>query len=255
MKPKALLIDLTLCVGCNACQLACKEANGLSEEEETTLSHSAYTALEEHGEVYVRRMCQHCQDPTCVSVCPVGAFEKTPEGPVLYDESKCIGCRYCMQACPFQVPRYEWGSTYPRVRKCIFCAGRLSEGLQPACAESCPTGATIFGEREELVRIAHQRMAENPDTYVPRIYGLEEVGGTSVLYLSSVPFEDLGFKTNLQKSAMPVLTWNVLSKIPSVVAVGGAFLYGIYWITNRRDYVRAVEEQEREEGHRPGGPS
>jgi len=98
-------------------------------------------------------------------------------------------------------------------------------------------------------------MAENPDTYVPRIYGLEEVGGTSVLYLSSVPFEDLGFKTNLQKSAMPVLTWNVLSKIPSVVAVGGAFLYGIYWITNRRDYVRAVEEQEREEGHRPGGPS
>jgi formate dehydrogenase iron-sulfur subunit len=128
--------------------------------------------------------------------------------------------------------------------------------LQPACAEACPAGATIFGEREELVRIAHERLAENPDDYVPRIYGLEEVGGTSVLYLSSVPFEDLGFKTNLQRSSMPVLTWNVLSKIPSIVTVGGVFLYGIYWITNRRDYVRTMEEQEQsEDGQRPGGVS
>jgi len=241
MKPKALLIDLTLCIGCNACQTACKEANGLPDTEEEKLSSTAYTALEEHNGVYVRRMCQHCADPTCVSVCPVGAFEKTAAGPVLYDESKCIGCRYCMQACPFQVPRYEWDSTYPRVRKCIFCAGRLAEGLQPACAEACPAGATIFGNREDLVRIAHDRIAANPEGYIPRVYGLDEVGGTSVLYLSAVPFEELGFKTNLQRSALPDLTWNVLSKIPSIVAVGGVFLYGVYWITNRRDYVRSVE--------------
>jgi formate dehydrogenase iron-sulfur subunit len=255
MKPKALLVDMTLCIGCNACQIACKEANGLPDNEESSLTNTAYTALEEHNEVYVRKMCQHCQDPTCVSVCPVGAFTKTPEGPVLYDEEKCIGCRYCMQACPFQVPRYEWESTYPRVHKCIFCAPRLAQGLQPACAEACPTGATIFGEREELVRIAYERMAENPDTYVPRIYGLNEVGGTSVLYLSSVPFEDLGFKTNLQQSALPVLTWNVLSKIPSIVTVGGVFLSGIYWITSRRDYVQSVEGQAHQEDQDTGGAS
>src|SRR3989338_1987763 len=241
MKPKALLIDMTMCVGCNACQDACKKENGLAEGEEHKLSASAYTALEEHDGVYVRRMCQHCEAPTCASVCPVGAFTKTPEGPVLYDENKCIGCRYCMQACPFQVPRYEWNSTFPRVHKCILCPQRVSKGLPTACAEACPTGATTFGDRDELIKIAYERMSAEPGKYVPKLYGEHEVGGTSVLYLSSVPFEQLGFKTNLQTAALPQLTWNVLSKIPSIVTVGGAMLYGIWWITNRRDEVRAYE--------------
>lgn len=240
---KAMLIDITLCVGCNACQEACKKENNLAEGEEKKLSPSAYTALEEHDGVFVRRMCQHCEEPTCASVCPVGAFTKTPEGPVLYDENKCIGCRYCMQACPFQVPRYEWSSTYPRVQKCIFCHGRITQGLQPACAEACPTGATKFGNRDDLLREALERIKAEPTKYVNKIYGQHEVGGTSILYITNVPFEQLGFKTELQATALPTLTWDALSKIPGVVTVGGVFLYGIWWITNRRTEVQRFERK------------
>jgi formate dehydrogenase iron-sulfur subunit len=241
---KAMLIDLTMCIGCNSCQDACKKINGLPEGEEKQLSATAYTALNEYNGVYVRRMCQHCLEPTCASVCPVGAFTKTAEGPVLYDESKCIGCRYCMQACPFQVPRYQWSSNYPRVEKCRFCTDRLAAGLPTACSEACPTGATKFGDREELIREAYKRISAEPGKYINKIYGLQEVGGTSIFYISSVPFEQLGFKTNLQSTAMPMLTWNVLSKIPNVVSVGGVMLYGIWWITNRRTVV----ERERKNG-------
>jgi formate dehydrogenase iron-sulfur subunit len=238
LKKKALLIDLTLCIGCNSCQEACKKENGLPAGEEKQLSATAYTALEEHDGVYVRRMCQHCEEPTCASVCPVGAFTKTPEGPVLYDESKCIGCRYCIQACPFQVPRYEWSSNYPRVQKCRLCAERVKQGLPTACAEACPTGATKFGDRDELIREAYARISAEPGKYVDRIYGIQEVGGTSILYITSVPFEKLGFNTKLESTAMPLLTWNALSKIPSVVSIGGVFLFGIWWITNRRMEVQ-----------------
>jgi formate dehydrogenase iron-sulfur subunit len=251
-KKKALLIDLTLCIGCNACQDACKVENGLPEGEEKKLSSTAYTALEEHDGTYVRRMCQHCVDPTCASVCPVGAFTKTAEGPVLYDEDKCIGCRYCIQACPFQVPRYEWSSNYPKVQKCKFCADRQRKGLQTACAEACPTGATKYGERDDLIREAYERIKAEPGKYVDRIYGLEEVGGTSVLYLSSVPFEKLGFKTQLD-TALPMLTWNALSKIPTIVSVSGVFLFGIWWITNRRSEVQKAVEAEREAAGRKNG--
>ena len=250
---KAMLIDITLCVGCNACQVACKEENGLADTEEHILSPTAYTVLNEYDGTYVRRMCQHCVDPTCVSVCPVGAFTKTEAGPVLYDADKCIGCRYCMQACPFQVPRYEWADNYPRVQKCKFCAGRLEKGLQPACAEACPTGATKFGERDELIREAHERIAAEPEKYVNKVYGLEEVGGTSILYISNVPFEQLGFRTNLSKLPLPTLTWNALSKIPTVVAVGGVFLYGVWWITNRRTEVQKYEAKLKEMDDRSNG--
>jgi formate dehydrogenase iron-sulfur subunit len=238
---KAMLIDITQCAGCNACQDACKAENKLKEGAETTLSATAYTALEDHNGTTVRRMCQHCDHPTCASVCPVGAFTKTELGPVLYDESKCIGCRYCMQACPFQVPRYEWTSNYPRVQKCRFCYERIKEGKQPACAEACPTGATKFGDRDELIAEAHARIKAEPAKYVNRVYGQDEVGGTSILYISSVPFEQLGFKTQLDATPLPDLTWNALSKIPTVVAVGSVFLTGIYWITSRREEVERAE--------------
>ncbi len=249
---KAMLIDLTMCIGCNSCQDACKKANGLPEGEEQQLSATAYTALNEYNGVYVRRMCQHCIQPTCASVCPVGALKKTPEGPVLYDESKCIGCRYCMQACPFQVPRYEWSSTYPRIQKCRFCAERLAKGMPTACSEACPTGATKFGDRDELVREAYQRISAEPGKYIDKVYGLQEVGGTSILYLSSVPFEQLGFKTQLESNALPLLTWNVLSKIPNVVSVGGVALFGIWWITNRRMELEKERKNGRANGTAPG---
>jgi formate dehydrogenase iron-sulfur subunit len=240
-KSKAMLIDITLCVGCNSCQEACKTTNKLAAGEEKTLSSTAYTALEEHDGVFVRRMCQHCIDPTCASVCPVGAFEKTPEGPVLYDENKCIGCRYCMQACPFQVPSYEWSSRLPRMRKCDMCFKRQSEGQQTACAQACPVGATINGDRDELVREARKRLAEKPDQYYGKIYGLTEVGGTSVLYLSAVPFEQIGLRMNVPQEAMPEYTWRVLELVPDVVSTGTVLLGGIYWITNRRAEVAKKE--------------
>jgi formate dehydrogenase iron-sulfur subunit len=243
VKKKAMLIDITLCIGCNSCQEACKKANGLPEGEEQKLSATAYTALEEHDGVFVRRMCQHCESPTCVSVCPVGALEKTPEGPVIYDESKCIGCRYCMQACPFQVPRYQWSSTYPRIEKCVFCHDRIMKGLPTACSEACPTGATKFGDRDDLIVEAFNRIHAEPTKYVGKVYGQNEVGGTSILYISSVPFEQLGFKTQLEATPLPMLTWNALSKVPGVVSVGGVLLAGIWWITNRRIEVQRYEEE------------
>ncbi|BDU74481.1 4Fe-4S dicluster domain-containing protein [Mesoterricola silvestris] len=241
---KALLIDITLCVGCNACQAACKVENKLPEGEEKALSLSAFTALSEHDGLFVRHMCQHCDIPTCVSACPVGALEKRADGPVLYDGDKCIGCRYCMQACPFHIPRYEWKSTRPGIKKCILCAPRLAKGLPTACAEACPTGATKFGDRNDLLIEATNRITADPGKYVAKIYGKTDVGGTSVLYLSPVPFEKLGFDTRLGQEPMPLLSMNALSKVPNVVGVGSVMLAGIWWITNRREDVA------REEGSR-----
>ncbi len=241
VQKKALLIDISECVGCNLCQEACKTENHLPAGNEKALSPTAYTALDEYSGVFVRRLCQHCDVPTCVSVCPVGAFIKTPDGPVLYDAGKCIGCRYCMQACPFNVPRYEWASTKPRVQKCIFCAPRIAKGLPTACAEACPTGATLFGNRDEMLQMAVDRIAAKPKELVHKVYGREEVGGTSVFYVSPVPFEQLGFETKLGSTPLPMLTMNALSKVPDVVAVGGLTLAGIWWITNRREDVRRHE--------------
>lgn len=238
---KALLIDMSLCVGCNACQEGCKTENKLAPGEEKKLSPTAFTALSEHGGVFVRHLCQHCEVPTCASVCPVAAFTKTPEGPVTYDAAKCIGCRYCLQACPFQIPSYEWKSTKPRVQKCIFCAPRLAKGLQPACAEACVYGATKFGNRDELLREAADRISAEPSKYTHKIYGRDDVGGTSVFYLSPVPFEQLGFDTKLGDTPMPLLTMRALSKVPDVVGVGSVMLTGIWWITRRRSEVQQFE--------------
>lgn len=249
MKRKAFLIDITECVGCGACYEACKEQNNLPQTSDDplrdSLSDKTYTIVEQRGDFFVRRMCQHCEDPTCVSVCPVGAFTKTDVGAVLYDESKCLGCRYCMQACPFQIPRYEWGSVKPRVQKCIMCYDRVKNGELPACAEACPTGATLFGDRDEMIEIAKQRLAENPEKYYQHIYGLEEVGGTSVLYISPVPFEELGFNTKLLKTALPNFTHEALAKIPTLVTVGGVLLTGFYWLTNRKNEIAREKFEEK----------
>lgn len=233
----AMLIDLTRCIGCEACVWACKESNGLPREDGVAeLSATTWSALERHRGVAVRRQCMHCLEPACASVCPVGALHKTAEGPVVYDESRCIGCRYCMVGCPFGVPKYEWSKQLPTVKKCLFCfESRQAKGQQPACAAACPTGATQFGDRDELLAEARRRMAENPGRYVPRIYGEREAGGTSMLYLSSVPFEELGFKTQLANESYPGMSWEILSKLPNVVSVGGVLLAGIWWITGRRD--------------------
>ena len=245
MKP-AILTDLTLCIGCEACVWACKEVNGLPREGGAAqLSATTWTAVERRGGVNVRRQCMHCLDPACASVCPVAAIHQTPEGPVVYDESRCMGCRYCMIGCPFGVPKYEWDSPLPRVQKCQMCfQQRIKEGRQPACTEACPTGATIFGDRDALLAEAHRRIAAEPDRYVGHVYGESEAGGTSVLYLSAVPFAELGFAGAVSTDPYPRLTWDVLSKLPNVVSIGGLLLFGIWWLARRRETLAQLRNGE-----------
>jgi formate dehydrogenase iron-sulfur subunit len=230
-----LLVDTTRCIGCEACSSACKEQNALPAEIEPRTTAYTWTTVERHAGVFVRRLCFHCETPTCASACPVGALTKTTNGPVVYDADKCIGCRYCIMACPFGVPKYQWDRVTPIVGKCILCADRVAAGQPTACASVCPTGATMFGERDALLREARSRIEQHPDRYVNHVYGEHEAGGTSVLMLSSVPFGELGLPTHVPQQPLPLFTWQVLSKIPDFVVVAGVFLYGIHWITARRE--------------------
>jgi len=247
MKKRAILFDSTLCIGCKQCEQACAERNHNPYDDsiaaENFQSAHKFTVVlqKQDSDIFMRRLCMNCLDPTCVSVCPVGALHKNAIGPVSYFEDRCIGCRYCVQACPFGVPKYEWSSTNPRVRKCTMCDDRVLAGRPTACAEACPTGATKFGDRDELLAEAHQRIRENPGKYLDHVYGETEVGGTSILILSSVPFEEFGYRTDLLNSPLPQLTYQVLSKIPDFVSLGAVMLGGVWWITHRRDEVAAAE--------------
>jgi formate dehydrogenase iron-sulfur subunit len=240
-RTKAILIDITKCIGCRSCEQACKSIHGFPAETETKLSPTAFTVVEDHGDRYVRRMCMSCQDPACASACLVGALKKTGLGPVTYDSSKCIGCRYCIVACPFNVPRYEWTKLVPFVKKCDMCYSRQSSGMPPACVEACPVQASIAGWRDEITEEAQKRVLLDA-RYVKHIYGMEEAGGTSVFFISDVPFEKLGF-TAVPTQPMPVLTANALGDVPTVVLVGGSLLAGLYWITNRRKAVLVAEAE------------
>jgi formate dehydrogenase iron-sulfur subunit len=241
---KALLYDNTMCIGCKQCEQACATQNKLRYDEQVASegqSDHKFTVVLTKNDKFMRRLCMNCSEPACASVCPVGALKKTAAGPVTYDENRCMGCRYCMVACPFGVPKYEWSKVLPRVQKCTMCPDRVLAGKPTACAEICPTGATKFGDRDELIIEAQQRIRGNPGQYVNHIYGLTEVGGTSVLLLSSVPFEEFGYRADLSKDPLPILTYRVLSRIPDFVPLGGMLLGGVWWITHRREEVAEAE--------------
>jgi len=245
---RAILVDITKCIGCRSCEQACKQVHGFPMESETRLSPTTLTVVEERGDHFVRRMCMHCQDPACASACLVGALKKTAMGPVTYDGAKCIGCRYCLVACPFGVPRYQWSKLVPYVTKCDMCATSQANGQPPACVEACPTQASVVGNRDEILEEAERRILGD-SKYVRHIYGSDEAGGTSVFFISDVAFAKLGFAA-APKQPLPVLTASALGDGPTVILVGGALLSGLYWITQRRALVAAGEAREKSEEKR-----
>jgi len=205
-----VLVDTTVCIGCRKCEWACNQQNDLSDEPLASFEDrsvftkhrrpdkDAYTVVNEfrppnaqQAAYTMKVQCLHCNKPACVSACIVGALRKDPKGPVKYDEWKCIGCRYCMVACPFQVPAYEYDNALdPEVRKCTFCYERVTrDGQLPACVAICPNEALVFGTREELLAAARSRIRNHPERYIDHIYGEHEVGGTSWMYLAPADFK------------------------------------------------------------------
>jgi formate dehydrogenase iron-sulfur subunit len=255
----SMLYDATLCVGCRACQSACREANDKPAEPDPSGLHDAPLQLsgdtwtliqlyeEQNGPAwsFVKKQCMHCLDPACVSACPLQALTKTAEGPVIYDTDICFGCRYCMVVCPFDVPKYQWGTTTPLIQKCDFCMsnGRLPNGEGPACVMACPTGALDWGERGEMLAVAHERIDQNPGDYVDHVYGEHEAGGTLALYLSGVPFEDLGFPV-LNEEPLPEKTEFAMSvAIPGIIVGMSALMTGVRWMTGRREANAENQEE------------
>lgn len=285
---KSTLIDITKCIGCRACQVACKQWNEREGEvtelqdymgfqNPATLSAKTLTLITFHeipneqapgglNYLFTMRRCLHCLEPACASACPTTALSAQPDGPVRYDANECIGCRYCVWACPWSVPTAEWDSLAPKIQKCTHCADRadqpppldrngvaLTEAeikqyqeniVTPACVKACPADALRFGERKEMLQEAHSRISSHPDKYVDHIYGEKEAGGTSVLYVSPVPFEKLGFPDVGEKS-FPKYSKAALSAVPPAVLVLGGLLGGAYALFKRR--VAAVADSH--DGH------
>lgn len=262
----AMLSDLTRCVGCRRCEAACNKAKNLLPpetrfedpsvfEKKRRTEPNAYTVVNRYTNpkwkkpVYRKIQCNHCVEPACASACLVGALRKTPQGPVIYNEEVCLGCRYCMTACPFYIPTFEYFDAYsPRIRKCTMCYHRISQGkgLIPACAEACSVRAITFGKRSEIIKLARDRIMSEPARYINHIYGENEAGGTDWLYISGVPFEELDFPTDLETTPYPGLTREFLSAVPLVITVWPAIFGGLYILTKRReqiDEVRAQTEQ------------
>lgn len=237
----ALLFDATLCIGCRSCEKACAKENGLPEPDDELIadverktSEKRRGVINSHttskGEVFVRNQCMHCNEPACAAACLTQAMYKTPEGPVIWRGDKCMGCRYCMVSCPFDVPKFEYHSANPKIEKCTMCYERLIKGEIPACAAACGD-ALIAGTRRELLAEARKRIVESPDDYYNHIYGEDVAGGTGLLYLSPVPFEELKLNTKLQNSSYPELSKGFLYSVPSIFVLLPPLLLGIHEAT------------------------
>jgi len=229
-KQRGVLVDLTKCIGCRTCEQSCAEANKLaapdwsddgSYAKPRQTTEKQWTVVNKYntskGEVFVKSQCMHCVTPACAAGCLTKGLEKRPEGAVTWDGDKCMGCRYCMVSCPFDVPKFEYHAWNPKIQKCQLCFERTQAGGKPACVENCPAEALTFGTRGELLQLAHERIYQNPKDYYPHVYGEEEVGGTSYMYISPVPFEEVGFRTDLGTAAVPETTRDFLTAVPLVL--------------------------------------
>jgi formate dehydrogenase iron-sulfur subunit len=267
-----VLVDTTLCIGCRKCEEACNRRNHLPRTAESFSdrnilrtfrrpTETAFTVVNQFAgnpspdqvnvpQTYAKVQCMHCLYPSCVSACIVGALTKSADGAVVYNPTICIGCRYCQVACPFEVPAYEFNEPLkPKVRKCEFCTDRAAgTGANPSCAASCPTEALVFGKRAELLAMAKDRLKRRPDRYINHVYGDKEVGGTSWLYLTGRPVQEIGL-LNLPVTAPPQRTEAIQHGIFRFGILPIAFyglLAGIMWRNNRKS-----AEDPREGEHNP----
>ena len=239
----AVLIDVSRCQGCGNCQRSCNAANGLpSSELRSPLNAETYTIVDKEQPVsdqvrFVKRACMQCLHPGCVAACPVAALHKSEEGVVVADTSKCIGCRYCQYACPFGVPKFEWGNALGVMRKCTGCTDRIAKGQLPACAAACPTGALKAGTRGDLLQEARARIAAHPDQYVENIYGEFEAGGTNRLYISDVPFEELGLPV-VDSAPVPRYSEQIVTRTPHIALGVAVISTATYAVLQRRERNR-----------------
>lgn len=257
-----VLHDTTLCIGCRRCEAACATVNHLPKPSRplddlgVTVTRRRTTATEwtvvnqypQSGEakpVFRKLQCMHCEEPACASACFVKAFTKNPDGSVTYDPSLCVGCRYCMVACPFNIPGYTYDKALnPLVQKCTLCHPRLQEGKLPGCVEGCPTGALVFGKRKDLLRVAWERIRTNPARYQDHVYGEHEMGGTAWMVISGASFTAVGLDEHLGTQAAGEYTKGVLGAVPMVVGIWPVLLGGAYAITKRKEQVAAEEQAE-----------
>ena len=252
-----------LCIGCRNCEAGCNKVNELPPpaapfDDLSVLEHKrrtdtkSYTVVNRYdhaanggGPTYRKTQCHHCLEPACASVCFVRAFTKTKTGAVVYDASVCVGCRYCMIACPFEIPTYEYDKALsPRIMKCTMCHPRVVKGKLPGCVEACPNEALTFGKRNDLINIARERIRRYPDRYVNHIYGEHEMGGTSWLNISGVPFKQLGMREDLGVTPAPELTAGALGAVPIVVGLWPVLLTGIYAISKRKERIARAEQEQ-----------
>jgi Fe-S-cluster-containing dehydrogenase component len=247
-----ILYDSTRCLGCRTCEYECASAHGLPEPASEvdavrvtneTCNTVVNTFQTTKGEVYVKRQCMHCNEPACCAACLTQAMHKNESGPVTWNGDKCMGCRYCMVSCPFDGPKFEYHSANPKIQKCDMCFELQKAGEKPTCVANCPNEALTFGTRRELIKEARKRMVENPDLYTDYIYGEHEAGGTGWLYLSPVPFEEIGMNTKIQQSSYPALTKGFLYGVPSVFVLAPTLLLGIYQST-KNNQLKEEEEDE-----------
>lgn len=252
-----VLFDATRCIGCRKCEAACNEVNNLPApdikfddltvlDQKRRTDEKTYTVVNKYegknGSVFRKSQCNHCLEPACASACFVRAFKKQPNGAVTYDASVCVGCRYCMVACPFEIPAYEYSEPItPRVMKCTMCAPRLAEGKLPGCVEACPKEALTIGPRQDIIKIARERIRMYPERYVDHIYGENEMGGTSWMYISGEPFSSIGLREDLGTTSAPELTSGALAAVPIVVGMWPVLLGGIYAVSKRKDKVANEE--------------
>lgn len=262
----AMLFDSSKCTACKGCQVACKQWNTLPSPlglNEVKFTGSYQAPLELNGDTrllmtfdekeskdkfrpvewaFGRRSCYHCSDPGCVQVCPSGCLQKQDNGFVTIDPAKCIGCKYCEAACPFEVPKYRFDG---KVDKCTMCYERLDNGKVPACVQTCQPEALFFGPREEVLQKAKARVEvlKNKGFNKAEVYGENELGGLHVIHVCKYGHEAHGLPTNPEKSTMATIS--SLASPATGLAVGatvaGLALSFIAGMGYRRKKVSAEE--------------